>query len=226
MAADENLPLDEWLRATLLDAYGPFSETWAREQVERINRRLHAVRRGLPELAIEILWITEVSAFTAPGRYIYLSRRLQERCASDEPVAFVLAHEMAHHDLRHLDLFEGWTARLPRVGGSRLIAAAFRQIERRVYGPEQELEADARALEVCLAAGYDGNRCLQLFDILESDALDRRDLDGVFGPEEDDEPPTDTVDEWIQRARRWTWQRFRGYLPIRERKAALRARLG
>lgn len=78
-------------------------------------------------------------------------------------------------------------ARLEAAGRAVLVTAAL-LIERRVHGPENEAAADARALELCLAAGYNGSHCIQLFDILESDALDRGDLDGVFGLEDSLDP--------------------------------------
>ena len=215
-------PLEEWLHDRLVDAYGVEREAWATERVARTTARLNAVRLGKPALGTEILWIREVTAFTTPGRWLYVSRRLLERCASDDPVAFMIAHEMAHHDLGHLALFHGWSMRLPRLGAARLIATAVRQLERRYYGPENEVAADAQALRLCHAAGYDLDRCLGLFTVLEQHALDLGAHDVVFGLDEDPEPPNGTVEEWLQQARTWTWQRLNGYPSLRERVARLR----
>jgi hypothetical protein len=222
---DIDAPFDEWLRAKLLDAYGYERENWALDRVRRVMERLARVRAARPPLTAEILWIREVTAFTAPGRYVYLSRRLLERCAGDDPVALVLAHEMAHHHLGHLDTFAGWAAQLPRVGGSELVAAAFRLLERQVHGPEAEAEADLYALRLCLDAGFHGAACLTLFDILEAEALNWGDVDGVFGPEARLDPSVTGLDAVMGRALAWTSERLRGYLPIRERKARLHAEL-
>jgi predicted Zn-dependent protease len=223
-------PLDEWLRRDLIEEFGPEKEPvpWAADKVSRIMKRLSAVRTaGSPRLEAEILWVREVTAFTLPGHYVYISRRLLERCASDEPVAFALAHEVAHHDLGHLHGLDSWAAAMPRElpsfahGRAALMTAIF-FIERRVHGPEHELAADARALEMCTAAGYNGEHCLQLFDVLESDALDKGDLDGVYGLEDALDPASHGAMGWLTEAREWAFERLRGYVPIRERKARLR----
>jgi hypothetical protein len=148
-----------------------------------------------------------------------------ERC-DDEAAAFVIAHEIAHHDLGHLDLFPDWVARAGhalRLGGA-LFTAVFREMETRIYGPENECDADRYALRMCLDAGYDGERCLAVFDHLERDALDHRDLDMVYGPDASDDELAEDAD-WGARMKIWLWQRSRGYLPIRDRRAALMKRL-
>jgi predicted Zn-dependent protease len=189
--------------------------------------RLESATKGGSQLTADVLWVREIIAFTLPGRYVYISRRLLERCASDDPVAFALAHEIAHHELGHLHGIDEATAAVPRgvpgirAGRVALVVAAL-LIERRVHGPEKEADADARALEMCIAAGYDGERCIHLFDILEADALDRGDLDGVFGLEDALDPSAREAHPWLLDARIWAWERLRGYLPIRERKARLR----
>jgi len=47
-------------------------------------------------------------AFTAPGRYIYVTGRLMEYCPGEASLAFTIAHELAHHDLGHLRYFPRW----------------------------------------------------------------------------------------------------------------------
>jgi hypothetical protein len=222
-------PLDVWLRRELQAEYGPEGDVgaWPGAEVTRVMARLESVRTSGPPLTADILWVREVIAFTLPGRFVYISRRLLERCASDDPVAFALAHEIAHHELGHLHGADEAAASLPRaipgVGAGRIaLVMAALLIERRVHGPENEAAADARALELCVAAGYNGRRCIQLFDILEADALDRGDLDGVFGLEDALDPDAREKHAWLLNARVWAWERLRGYLPIRERKARLR----
>lgn len=213
-------PFGEWLRAQIFDAAYFEMEAWAIDRVHRVEERLQIGRPGRERLIVEIPWLDVVNAFTAPGRYIYISRRLYERCATDEQVAFVIAHELAHHDLDHIHLFKNWTSKLIGLPGATLFALAFHAMERRLYGPEKECDADRYGLDLCLAAGYDGARCLELFDILEQHALDLGDFDMVYGPDESD----DELDEdasWMTKAQIWAWQRRRGYLPIRDRRQML-----
>lgn len=106
-----------------------------------------------------------------------------------------------------------------------MVAVMF--IERRVHGPEKEMAADARALEMCVAAEYNSEHCLQLFDVLESDALDKGDVDAVYGLEDALDPASHGGGAmgWLTEAREWAHERLRGYIPIRERKARLREQL-
>jgi hypothetical protein len=71
----------------------------------------------------------------------------------DETTAFVVAHEMAHHDLGHLRAFPKWLGRLAKARGVDIPFGVLRAVEHRLYGPEWEYEADDFALQLCLKAG-------------------------------------------------------------------------
>lgn len=218
---EDGLTFGEWLNRELRAAFHFETDGWAAERVKRVSDRLQADRPPDVRLIVEAPWISEATAFTAPGRYVYFCRGLLELC-DDEAAALVVAHEIAHHDLGHLDVFPGWMAkmsRLMRMGGVYL-GAAFHEMEKRIYGPENECRADKHGLMLCLKAGYDGKRCLALFDHLERYALDMRDLDMVYGPDASDDELAEDAG-WATRTKVWLWQRSRGYLPIRDRKAAL-----
>ena len=210
----------EWLHEQIRETVIFETEAWAIDRVRRVEERLQAGRPDSARLIVEIPWLDVVTAFTAPGRYIFFSRRLYERCSTDDQVAFVIGHEIAHHDLGHVNLLAGWAHKVIGLPGATLFAFAFHALERRLYGPEAECAADRHGLDLCLAAGYQGNRALELFDILEQHALDMGDYDIVYGPDESD----DELDEdasWLTKAQIWAWQRKRGYLPIRDRRQML-----
>lgn len=212
--------LGDWFHHWLVAEYGHESEAWAIERVARIADRLNAERAACPvpgaaprPLRAEILWVGAMNAFAVPGRFVYLTRELLQRAATDEPIALVLAHEMAHHDLGHVRLLAGGLNRLRGVPGNVLVAGMARALERGLLGPERETAADAYALDLCVAARFDAPACLDLFGILEAHLLDWGDLDGVFGP---DAPGG--VAAWVE-------QRLRGYPSVRARRAALVDRL-
>jgi len=212
-----------WLHERLVDAYAGETQPWALEQVGRVDARLQA---GLPEaerMETLILWIPEATAFTCPGRYVYLGRRLLERARFDEPLAFIVAHEMAHHRLGHLDTATSLFSRLP--GPLQAIAVDLASARWFAGNAERESETDAHAFNLCLAAGYDGRRCLKAFDILEEVALDWGDREAVFGSDAAIEAALDEDPEWVVRAREWLLERRRGYPSLRERKARLLAAL-
>ncbi len=211
---DTRAPSHDWLHDALVEAYGMDRETWSVGIVEGVMARLHKVLPPSVRLTPVVLWLRPLTAFTTPGHYVYVSRRLLERPLSDDAVAL---------ELGHVELFQGWLRHLPRGIPGTILAAAYRLAERRVYGPERELAADARGLELCLAAGYEGRLCLRLFDILSADAEDRGDLAGAFGPDEEIDPLI--ADKLYAKASVWLWERLRGYPSLRRRHELLRARL-
>jgi predicted Zn-dependent protease len=222
----DDLEIGEYLRSQLTNEFELETESWAIDRISRVTDRLNVMRR--PELALEthILWMDIMTAFTAPGRHIYISRHLLERASSDDPIAFVLAHEMAHHDLGHLHMFRGPLASLRHVPGVLHAALLLRFADQFVLGPEKEHEADIRALDICLSAGYDGNGCLELFEILEAYALDHRDLDIVYGPNDEPQTSNTGVGALLRGMRSWTWEHVRGYECLMDRKETLLQRLG
>ena len=207
--------IGEELHRHLMEAFGLETESWAQERVQRTMARLNQVRRACTEpgacphtLTAEILWLQEANAFALPGRYVYITRRLLERAATDEPIAFVLAHELAHHDLGHVRLLRPALERLGKTLGTA-VGGLLRHAERLLYSPEQERAADAYALDLCLAAGYSPTPCLTLFELLEAEALDLGDITGVFG--------LDTPSK--------LWEKMRGYPSLQDRKDTLLRRL-
>lgn len=206
------------LHAELIAEFATETEAWVGERLDRVMARLNAARPDGVPLTAHCLAIRECTAFTTPAPHIYIGRRLLERLPSDEATAFVLGHETAHHDLRHLDLFRGWLDLLPKGTGGTLAAAAFRNLSHRMYGPTRESQADQYSVALCLDAGYDGERCLHAFDILENESLNRGDIDGVFGPENLLDPTDPKQGSTAYEIQRWLWTRARRYLPLRERR--------
>lgn len=218
---EAGLSFGEWLNQTMHEGVHFEEAAWAMDRIHRVADRLQASRPQEWRLVVEIPWLEESVAFTAPGKYIYFSRRLYERCYTDEQVAIVMAHEIAHHDLGHVNLFTGWAPRLTKLPGASLLALAFHALESHLYGPKTECEADRHGLDLCLKAGYDGRKCLEFFDLLEQRALDVGDLDIVYGPDMESDDELDENAAWTTKARIWAWQRRRGYLPIRDRRQML-----
>ena len=217
--------ITEWLHGELVREYALEKEAWALERAARVMKRLNAVRTdGEPKEAV-ILWMTKVFAFTFFGRYVYIARRLYERLPSDEMVAFVFAHEIAHHDLGHFKIYEGMSSWLPRTTATSYIAALGAYFAHVAFSAEKEADADLYAMQLCLDAGYDGERCLQAFAILENESLDVGDYDGVFGPENLLDPTDPEQGSLSYQFQRWLWTRQRRYLPLRERRDRAKAYL-
>jgi hypothetical protein len=202
----------DWLHRLIAQTAHMETEPWAIDRVRRVEERLQAGRPEQSRLTVEIPWLEAMRAFTTRGRYIHFSRRLYERCATDEQVAFIVAHEIAHHDLGHIS-----SSGLDHVPGAEVLGFGAQLFTHALYGPEREAAADQHGLNLCLAAGYDGSKCLEVFDILEQHALDMGDDDLVYGPDDALMPDVN----WLNRMRTWAWQRRRGYFSIYERRQRL-----
>jgi predicted Zn-dependent protease len=211
-----------WLHAVITGAYAAEREGWALDMVRRVDARLQANRPPEERFESVILWIPELNAFTMPGRHLYLSRRLVERVHDDDALAFIVAHEIAHHDLGHLPDAEEWGREMDSLGSALAGPFTF-LLQRRLAGAERESDADTHGLNLCLAAGYDPHRCLRAFDLLEMAQLDWGNVEGVFGPDSAIDSELAGHPKWVVELKEWMWERRRGYPSVRERKARLLA---
>jgi Zn-dependent protease with chaperone function len=112
-------------------------------RIRALADRLNAERSGRPKQAL-VLWTAGFSAVTKRGPWVYVARGLVD-ALSDDAVAFVLAHEMGHHDLRHLS--------------PALIMAG-------LMGEHQRMEyhADRYGMQLAQKAGFDPKGALEALD--------------------------------------------------------------
>ncbi|HEY5062233.1 MAG TPA: M48 family metalloprotease [Gemmatimonadaceae bacterium] len=222
-AFDPRVEFAQWLHGELVRELAPeHEEAWAIDRVQRVQERLNRARVGKAPLDTTILAINPPLAFTLVGHYVYISRRLLERLPTDDAVAFVLAHEAAHHDLGHFDLFSGWTSALPRTRSATYVAILAALFEHHAYGPERENDADAYGIALAMKAGYDGELAVQALAILEMLVLDLGDVSGVFGPENLLDPTDPKHESTAYQVQRWVWTHLHGYHPLHERVARVR----
>lgn len=219
----------ERLHAVLLRSYGLKARDFSHDCVDRAMAALNAVRIPEPPMTGEVLWLSAPTAFTLPGQYCYVSRQFIERCRSDAPVAFALAHEIAHHDLGHLHHAEAWAVSAAAYAPFRLAALAINGLARRVYSREMEFAADARALVHCRLAGFEPRQCLEAFDILAWHLLDHRDLDAVYGTDDelelDPHLAANPLDSAYIGSKLWLTRHRRSHPAINDRRAALLAEI-
>lgn len=223
MMSDPRRKFTDWLHTELVTQFAHESEPWATERVQHVMTRLNEFRPGLAPLECVILWVPPPVAFTFVGTYVYISRSLLQRLPSDDSAAFVLAHEAAHHDLGHFELYAGWTNWLPELNATAYVAALARVLEHKAYGPRRENDADDFAIRLCHRAGYNAERGAHALEILENLALDRGDVAGVYGPENLLDPTDPKRDSVAFRVQEWLWTHLHGYHPLYERVARARA---
>ncbi len=106
-----------------------------------------ASRKDIP-YSFTVLDTNAVNAFSHPGGYIYVTRGLLTLIATDESYAleFVLAHEMAHIELRHaIKCLQDPGMKTPPLGPLGTIQKLYGVIIPSAYLDNQEFEADVWA---------------------------------------------------------------------------------
>jgi predicted Zn-dependent protease len=219
-------PLDERIHSVLMQGFGLRKRDFSHDRVERAMEALNAARAPLPPVIGEVLWMSAPLAFTLSGPYVYISRSLIEYCRSDAPVAFALAHEIAHQDLGHTKrIGRMFTAEGLAHAPERVAILALEFLSRHLYSRDREFWADAYAIGLCRRAGFDLKQCLQCFDVLTRYSLDHHDLDSVYGSDEEIELDPAGATNSVSRAyiefRLWCARHRRSHPSLRARRQVL-----
>ncbi|MBA4387109.1 MAG: peptidase M48 [Verrucomicrobia bacterium] len=115
-------PVDEYyigrsVAATVLAQYKPSNDVALNEYVNMVGQVV-AMASGRPEIFggyhFVVLESDEVTAFAAPGGFVMVTKGLLKCCRSEDALAAVLAHEIAHIELRH-GLYAVKQARMKRA---------------------------------------------------------------------------------------------------------------
>ena len=132
-----------------------------------------AERFGRPGVKHRFSWIDsdEVNAFAAPAGYIFLTRGLFEHLSSEDELAVILLHEIAHVTEKHVykriappnptgfafvlaRLLSGGRGDLG-VAVSRSVAQGLKLLLESGLGQELEREADEQGVAMAASLGYD-----------------------------------------------------------------------
>ncbi len=151
------------------------------EYVNRIGGRIVAVLGSQPiPYRFYVTRDGRVNAFAVPGGVIYVNAGLLLRAESDDEVAGVLGHEIAHIHSHHLARQQEATQLLnytsllgmllstvqPAVGAGAVALQAAKQLQ---YQREFEQEADYQGARFMREAGFDPRGMLQFFRKLAED---------------------------------------------------------
>ena len=199
IAEEEDLnAMDEYylgraVAANILSVYRPY--TRSPELTAYLNRicQTIAVNSPQPEIFngyhVIIMDSSEYNAFATPGGHILVTRGLVEAAASEDMLAAVIAHELAHILLKHgvsivadMRLNDALTSTADRAGQlaaresqSAARAALFRNSVTKMvdvmvkngYSQAQEFEADNAAMTLLAASGYNPGALLEVLRILQ-----------------------------------------------------------
>jgi predicted Zn-dependent protease len=153
-----------------------------------VNSRQPVVYNGYH---VEILDSNEINAFATPGGHIFLTRGLVECADSEDALAAVIAHEVAHIQLRHAAgiienqrLVQDLTNTANRAASiaarnlspreravlfGESVTEAINVLLKNGYAQSQEFEADQAAAALLRNAGYEPSSLVEVLKILERD---------------------------------------------------------
>ena len=151
------------------------------EKVRSIGSRIAAVcdRQELV-YSFTVVKDDDVNAFSLPGGYVFINDGLIRKTSTDDELAGVIAHEVAHIAARHaVKRFEGGLglqiAQLATLAARQGEAARGLSVAMRAaqlaYARQDELEADRLGVKYLTAAGFDPKGILTFLEKLQD--LDR-----------------------------------------------------
>ena len=137
---------------------------------------------------VNILDTNEINAFATPGGHIFITRGLIDCAESEDALAGIIAHEIAHIQLQHgiisirnnrrlqaavatADSFAGVFSGMEIGELTRIFDGAVGELVNTLvvsgYSQRQEFDADATALSLMASAGYDPNALILMIRVLE-----------------------------------------------------------
>jgi predicted Zn-dependent protease len=147
------------------------------QRVRAIGERLVAVcdRQELV-YRFAVVEDDELNAFSLPGGYVFVNEGLIKAAASDDELAGVIAHEIAHVAARHavkryessvgLQLLQLATLATRQGDAARGVSVAGRAAQL-AYARQEELEADRLGVKYMQAAGFDAKAMLTFLEKLQ-----------------------------------------------------------
>ncbi|MCX5703367.1 MAG: M48 family metallopeptidase, partial [Candidatus Omnitrophica bacterium] len=153
------------------------------KRVEDIGKKIASVcdRKDI-DYTFKVLEDEEVNAVSLPGGFVYVNKGLVDKVASDDELAAVLAHEVAHvvarHSIKKLQALQGYSilrvlvAVTPAAGEVGSAAdVAFTELLLG-YAREDELLADQLSTRYLKLAGYNPRGMINFLEKLQE--IDRR----------------------------------------------------
>jgi beta-barrel assembly-enhancing protease len=152
-----------------------------------------------------------VNAYALPGGYVVIGRGLLSILESEDELAFILGHEIAHVDDRHAIERVQYQLASRKLGLESVyqLGAPIQMLYESGYSKEQEQEADRDGINLAYQAGYSAKGALDAMTRFEK--IDREMHSAAGSPvEEFASIPFQSLEEY-----------FRSHPPAAERRQAL-----
>jgi predicted Zn-dependent protease len=184
----EKIELRDKVHAYVVKTFGIYPDPGLNTYVAGVAARMS---RNLPyQFKFYVLDTPRVQAWAVPGGNIYITRGLLAAIRTEDQLAAVIGHELAHIMFNHSDRFRDAAKSTYELGRAihshtsyqhvKQLAAEFSLAVNQGYSREQEYEADRMGLRYMKSAGYDpaaAQGLLKLFlarerqDHIDADAL-------------------------------------------------------
>lgn len=177
-STDREIQMGRAINKEVENKYKIIADPLVEKRVEDIGRKIVSVcdRQDI-EYYFKVLNEDEVNAVSLPGGYVYIFKGLLEKTGSDDELAGVLAHEIAHivarHSIKKLQAMMAYsilrvlTAQVPQTGQVGNAAdLAFAEIISG-YSREDELLADQLAVRYVKSTGYDPKGMIKFLEKLQ-----------------------------------------------------------
>jgi len=191
--SEEEIAVGEGVAATVLGAAPPWNNPKAQRYVNLIGRAIaqQSERRNLP-WSFAVIDTYSVNAFAAPGGIILITRGLYDMIATEDELAAVLAHEVAHVVRQHhYNVIKqqkmvqfGATLVQRDKGGNREITNKLvgvgAELMARGLDKSAEFEADRDGMVLAARAGYDSSALLSVLEKLAAQSANEPALQLLF----------------------------------------------
>ncbi len=207
LTAEQEYYLGRAVSANLLATYQPVLTSSTMQYVNKVGMAIASVS-DLPETFggyhFALVESDQINAFAAPGGFIYVSTGFVRRLPDEDCLAAVLAHEVAHVNLKHgvsaisnaklLSSLGEFTKHGVSIAGSKVstpaelasltsaltesVSGVTDKLLRSGFDRSQEYQADLYAARLLERAGYDPHALVRVLTILRDSQAD--DADGWY----------------------------------------------
>lgn len=173
------------LAKSIYEQYGKPKPGASGPRIEKISARLQGPTKRENDLccSFQVLPSNDFNAYMGPGGRGYVLEGLISKAQSDDQLAFVIGHEIAHSLLEHPERSLRFSMAAHRVGkdltgsdsggeASEIIAAVTAGMLSKTYSQDQEYEADRLGLCLAHLAGYQQKSGAEFMDIMGQVAKD------------------------------------------------------
>ena len=175
---DKEVSIGDAVSVRMEQQYDVVTDVDVNERARRVLDRITAVcdRKDIVYF-IKVLDKDTMNAISLPGGYVYIFKGLYDELKTDDQIAGVVAHEVAHITARHA------VKRIQNAYGAMILQGLATQSNTKVaqgvnfalislfseYSQQDEFEADRLGVKYLKKAGYDPNAMVQVLVKLRED---------------------------------------------------------